>query len=187
MPQLDRDRVAGERAQQIGEVVARRRRVLEARRETARAARPACRTTPAGRCRGGTRRGRRRWAGPARRAARTRRRASPGSAAREPLLEHPRVRELLIELDRELEARGRALGPLARDLRRAAGRRTSSSPRRCRSARRRSDSSSNPFGRAARRRIEDAVPRALAGRVVPARRADAEVRVCRSGPCRSRR
>ena len=146
VPQLDRDRVAGERLQQPVEIVARRRLVLEAGGKL-RQQRPEL-----------ARRGQR-----IERRAEARRRPSCAERRRDrrpsPCANIVRVREFLIELERELEARRRALGPAPASRCRAGRRRTSSSPRRCRSARHRRRARRTPFaGPAADRRCRSTCP-----------------------------
>ena len=117
MAQLDRDAVVGQRRQQVREVVARRRRVLEARRklreQRAQLARRRQRLDAAaelvevglGRLGEGFDDSWIAWCPEA-----------GGEGVRDSLPEHLRVREFLIQLDRELEAGRRPLGPAAADL-----------------------------------------------------------------------
>ena len=114
MPQLDGDRIAAKASSRSARYSRSASPFLKLGGNCASSA-PSLPLTPADRCRAGTRRGRQRSAAPALHAIRRRLRPS-GSDRSQPLLEHPRVRELLIQLDRELEIRRRPLGPAARDL-----------------------------------------------------------------------
>jgi len=184
--QLDGHRISGERAQQAGEVVARGRAVGGSSPGTAPAALRAVRLDASGSM---PRRNASMSASldcarrveDARLAA-----ATGGQAAGQPLLEHAGVRELLIQLDRELEPRRRARDPGARHLgaRLAVERRVHLDRVEVLGVERELVKALRPTPR---RRIENTVPRAFAGRVVPARRPDPEVRVSRTAPCRSRR
>ena len=86
-------------------------------------------------------------------------------------VEHLRMGELLIELQRELEVTRACARPSPSSCSARARRRSSSSPRPYRSARRKTRSSSKPpssFRDPGAGGIEHAVPRASSGRIVPA-------------------
>ena len=173
VPQLDGDRVVVEDAQELREIVARRRAVLEARRELRQqraqtARRDASGSMPARNssmsvcvtCAS------RSSSGP----------SDPGARLERCLAEHLRVRELLIELERELEARRRPLRPGARHL----GARLPVEGRvhldgvEVLGVEAQLVEVLRAGALRSRGRIEEAVPRPLAGRVVPARGADAK-------------
>ena len=184
MAELDGHRVVAKGAQQPFQVLARRRRILEARGKLrehgAELAARGQRIDPAAELveiRG---------VGKRERAHRVSIGAGVvGQRVDDPFLEHARVGELLIQLHRELEAVRRPIRPRARHLRArltVEGRIHLDGVEVLRVERELVEAL-RPLPR---RRVEHTVPRPAARRVIPSRRADAQVRAWRIDPCRSR-